>query len=201
MKKRLSVCFVVMLIIAYFVPFAVSASEPSIAEENTVYTDIEEFIANKSYYDALILQGIGVGVSVGDEYSDAEVERLLGLPGSVNKSADFSTWGTSQPTEVYNVHTGPNYEIESTTAEFSSIYSNVKFTGCTLYVINVFNYDYNNTLEMIVYGTKNGTARYTAQPRYYLYQPVRTNSSSDTFFFAFSPICNTAGYVSCCPAQ
>lgn len=201
MKKTLLLCTVAVLMIRFLVPLKAHASETSVMDENMVYTDIEDFLANKAYYDALVLQGVGVSVSVGNEYSDAEVESLLNLPSSVSKSSDFSTWGLSVPTAEYNVHNSPLYQIARSTSSYSILYSNYKFTGCTWYLIDVFNYDYNNKLKMTVYGTKDGTVHFGAEPRCYIYKSIKTNSTTDSFFFAFSPICDAAGTINCCPAQ
>lgn len=46
------------------------------SENKYIYTDYEEFHANRAYYDTLLLEGYTICVDVGEEYADAEIARL-----------------------------------------------------------------------------------------------------------------------------
>lgn len=198
MKKLIVLFLAVLFILTAIIPQSVSAYEDPNVASNVVYVSYNEFNTNRDYYDLLVLQGYGVCVSFGNDYTDSEIQALLGLAPVTEENQQVR--GTSRPKDSHNVHINGRKDVKSD-AEYDIIYSNVKYTGCTFHLITLFNYDYYSTLAMRVYGTSSGTQDYYLPPRSYMYQPIHTNSSTDEFFLAFSPPSHTDGYVECCPAS
>lgn len=106
------------------------------------------------------------------------------------------TKGTSVPTEEYDVHQNAQYEFVCN-ANYDFLYTNVKFYGCTAYMIDGYNEDSYSKLRIRVYGTSKGTIDYSVPPLSVIYKVVGTNRESDRFFVGFFAPSHARGQIYC----
>lgn len=200
MKKIIALFLSLALILVYVIPTC------SFADENVVTLDVEyvsykNYKDNEDYYNSKILQGHAVGISFDSEYTDEQIQALLKLPASSETSVGtIQPRGTSIPTTVHNIHEQGSKEIHAD-ADNVRLWSNNKYTGCTFYLIQLFNYDYNNTLRVRVFGTSDGTVDFSVAPRSGINYAFHTDATTDEFYFYLDPPSHADGYVFCCPAS
>jgi|GEM_PF-4297643 len=201
MKKLISVFLSMSLVLAYVMPTYVSAEE-TVKNVDVEHVSFEEYQNNKDYYDSLITQGYAIGVSFDATYSDEQIQDLLNLPIPSGNSSDetIQPRGASQPTAVHNIHLHGSKEVHSD-ADYEIMWSNYKYTGCTFYLLQLFNYDYNNELRIRIFNTSDDTVDVSVNPRSGINYAFHTDSTSDEFYFFLSPPSHTDGYIFCCPAS
>lgn len=196
MRHFISTVLVITMLSLCILPcYAEAISD--ISEDDYLYVDYEEFHANRAYYDTLLLEGYTICVYVGEKYADVEIARLTQSAETLHTLVPSSqTRGTSLPTTEYDVHSNPNYHF-TCNANYDTLYTNVKFYGCTNYLINGFNADYNNKLRIRVYGTTSGTIDFTVPARSSIYKVIGTESAQKRFFPAFYAPSNAYGDIYC----
>lgn len=195
--KRIVTAILVIALFSLCVLPCQAVSIDNDTQGDFIYVEYGEFISNREYYDALVLQGYGVCVHVGDEYSDAEIEKLMKPTDIIHVlTSSGLERGTSLPTADVNVHTGVPYSF-TCNANYEMLYTNYRIYGCTTYCIDGFNEDYNNSLRVRVYGTKSGTFDLSVPPRSFLLKVVSTETESTRFFVGFYPPSHAYGEIYC----
>ena len=196
MKRFVSVILVIITLSLCILPCNAETISV-ISEDDYIYVTYEEFHGNRAYYDTLLLEGYTICVYVGEEYADAEIARLTQPVETLHTLVPSShARGTSVPTAKYDVHETPSYHF-TCDAKYEMLYTNVKFYGCTTYLISGFNADYNNKLRIRLFGTTNGTIDFSVPARSSIYKAFATESEQKTFYPAFYPPSNAYGDISC----
>lgn len=166
-------------------------------QDDYIYVTYEEFHGNRARYDALLLQGYTICVSVGDEHADEEIARFTQQENRLyTLNPSNPSRGTLTPSESRDIHEIGPYNF-TCNAEYEMLYTNYQFYGCTAYLVNGFNADYNNKLRMRAYGTTSGTVDFSAPARSSIYKVVGTESEAKRFFVAFFAPSNAYGTINC----
>lgn len=198
MKRFLFTALVVTMLSLCILPYYAGAVSDE-TQDDYIYVTYEEFHGNRAHYDALLMQGYTICVSVGDEHADEEIARFTQPENTLHTlSPSSQTRGPSMPTEedARDIHEIAPYHFECN-AEYEMLYTNYRFYGCTAYLVNGFNADYSNKLRMRAYGTTSGTVDFSVPARSSIYKVFGTESEAKRFIMAFYAPSNAYGTINC----
>ena len=195
MKRILSVILITSMLSLCILPYYANA-EVNDNQVDYIYVDYDEFYDNRAFYDAMLLQGYAIIVNVGEEHADEEIARLTQPSTTLHQLVPSLARGTTPPTTEYHVHYNPNYHF-TCNAQYDLLYTNYKFYGCEVYLIDGFNAHYNNNLRIRVFNTSQGTIDFYVPPRSSIYKVIGTGSSSQRWFPMFYPPSEAYGEIYC----
>lgn len=196
MKRFIAVVMTLVLVLTVF-PASVNAEE---IKTDELFVEYDEFCENKDYYWGLVgSRQCTVYVHIDDKHVD-EVSKKFETTSNqrANIGAGNSTYGSSIPSELWNVATQGTYNIPHSYAFASQLYSEYKYHGVRSYGIAIFNE--SETEDLVVYPAgglfEYGEEAMTVYPRYAMLKLLVTKYTSTQFYLRYQvPAYGFFGYV------
>lgn len=195
MKRIVSIILALSTLILCAFPCYANA-EPIEDQVEYIYVDYDEFHGNREYYDTLLWEGYAIIVNVGEEHADEEIARLTQPSTTLHQLVPSLARGTTPPTADYNVHNNPHYHF-TCNANYDYLYTNYKFYGCEVYLIDGFNANYNNKLRIRAFSTSQGTIDFSVPARSSIYKVIGTGSASQRWYPMFYAPSDAYGEIYC----